>query len=51
MGCSKSSSTREIYSDTSLPQEQEKSQIDCLKLHIKEIDEEQNAKFVEGKKS
>ena len=53
MGRSKSSSKREVYSDTSLSQEtKKKSKINNLNLHIKELEkEEQNPKLVEGKKS
>ena len=41
MGCSKSSSKREVYSDTILPQKQEKSQINNLNLHLKELEKEE----------
>ena len=41
MGCSKSSSKREVYSDTILPQKQEKSQINNLNLHFKELEKEE----------
>ena len=53
MGCSKSSSKREVYSNTILPQEkQEKHQTDNLTLHLKQLEKEQtNSKLVEGKKS
>ena len=53
MGCSKSTSKREIYSSTILPQKkQEKRRIDNLTLHLKQLEKEQKApKLVEGKKS
>ena len=54
MGCSKSSSKREIYSNTILPQKQEKHRIENLTLHLKELEkEEQSSPFpkLEGKKS
>ena len=38
MGCSKSSSKREVYSNTILPQEARKSQIDILTLHLKQLE-------------
>ena len=44
MGCSKSSSKREVYSYTSLPQDQEKSQINNLTLHLKELEKEEQTK-------
>ena len=44
MGCSKSSSKREVYSNTSLPQEQQTSQINNLTLHIKELEKEEQRK-------
>ena len=42
MGQSKSSSKREVYSDTGLPQE--KSQINNLSLHLKELEKEEQTK-------
>ena len=47
MGCSKSSSKREVYRDTIIPQKQEKHRIDSLTLHLKEFEteEEENPKF------
>ena len=44
MGCSKSSSKREVYSNTILPQETNKNhQIDNLTLYLKQLEkEEQN---------
>ena len=53
MGCSKSSSKREIYSNTILPQETRKYRIENLTLHLKQLQkEEQNPpKLIEGKKS
>ena len=44
MGCSKSSSKREVYSYTSLPKKQEKSQINNLTLHLKELEKEEQTK-------
>ena len=44
MGCSKSSSKREVYSNTILPQEQQTSQINNLTLHLKELEKEEQTK-------
>ena len=41
MGRSKSSAKREVYSNTSLPQETGNSQINNLILHLKELEKEQ----------
>ena len=41
MGCSKSSSKREVYSYTSLPKKQEKSQVNNLTLHLKQLEKEE----------
>ena len=51
MGCSKSSSKREVYSNTVLPQE--KHGIDNLTLQLKQLEKEEQKtpKLVEGKKS
>ena len=50
MGCCKSSSKREVYSNTIFPQE--KSQINNITLHQKQPEkEEQNPKLEEEKKS
>ena len=43
MGCSKSSSKREVYSYTSLPQETRKNS-NNLTLHLKELKKEEQAK-------
>ena len=52
MGCSESSSKREVYSNTILPQEIKKHRIDNLTLHLKQLEKEkQKKKLVEGKKS
>ena len=53
MGCKKSSSKREIYSNTILPQKQEKHQIDNLTLHRKQQEKEEQTppKLPKGKKS
>ena len=52
MGHSKSSSKREVYSNTILSQETRKISND-LTLHLKELEKEEqkNPKLVEGKKS
>ena len=49
MGCSKSSSKKEVYSHTILPQKQEKSQINNLTLHLKQLEKEEqtNPKLTE----
>ena len=41
MGCSESSPKREVYSNTTLPQKQEKHQIDNLTLHPKQLEKQQ----------
>ena len=41
MGLSKSSSKREVYSDTIIPQKQEKHRIDSLTLHLKKLEKEE----------
>ena len=41
MGCSKSSSKRDVCSYTSLPQETRKSQTNNLTLHLKELEKEE----------
>ena len=41
MGCSKSSSKREVYRNTILPQETRKSQINNLTLHLKQLEKEE----------
>ena len=43
MGCSKSSSKREVYSYTSLPQETRKIS-NNLSLHLKELEKEEQTK-------
>ena len=43
MGCSKSSSKREVYSNTSLPQKTRKIS-NNLSLHLKELEKEEQAK-------
>ena len=47
MGCSKSSSKREVYSNTILPQETKKHQIDNLTLYLKQLEkgEQKNSKI------
>ena len=51
MGCSKSSSKREFYSNTIVPQET--SQINNLTLHLKQFEKEKQKtpKLAEAKKS
>ena len=46
MGCSKSSSKREVYSNTILPQEmkEKKAQINNLNLHLKQLGKEELTK-------
>ena len=44
MGCSKSSSKREVYSYTAYIKKQEKSQINNLTLHLKELEKEEQTK-------
>ena len=44
MGCSKSSSKREVYSYTSLPQETRKISNKQSKLHLKELKKEEQTK-------
>ena len=54
MGCSKSSSKREVYRNTILPQKtRKKVQINNLNLHVKKLDKEEqkNPKLAEGKNS
>ena len=54
-GSSKSSSKREVYSNTILPQETRKTnRIDNLTLHLKQLEKEEQQKkpkISEGKKS
>ena len=44
MGCSKSSSKREVYSNTRLPKETKKTQINNLTFHLKELEKEEQTK-------
>ena len=41
MGLRKSSSKREVYSNTVIPQKQEKHRIDSLTLHLKQLEKEE----------
>ena len=51
MGHIKSSSNREVYSNTGFLKKQEKSQMNNLTYHLKELGkEEQSAKPAEGRK-
>ena len=49
MGHSKSSSKKELYSHTNLPQETRKIS-NNLPLHLKELEKKKKPKLVEGKK-
>ena len=44
MGCSKRSSKRDVYSKEAYLKKQEKSQINNLTLHLKELEKEEKAK-------
>ena len=44
VGCSKSSSKREVYSSTILPQETRKTWINNLTLHLKQLEKEEQTK-------
>ena len=44
MGCSRNSSKREVYSNSISPQETEKSQINNLTLHLKQLEKEEQRK-------
>ena len=50
MGCSKSNSKREVYSNTSLPQETRKISNKQPTLHLKELDKEQTKLKVSRRK-
>ena len=41
MGFSKNSAKGKVHSNTSLPQEQEKNQINCLTLYLKQLEKEE----------
>ena len=45
MGCSKSSSKREDYSNTNLPQETRNISINKLTLHLKQLEKEEQKNF------
>ena len=53
MGCSKSRSKMEVYSNAILPQETRKTSNRHLTLHLKQLEkaEEEKTKLVEGNKS
>ena len=53
MGFSKNSAKGKVHSNTSLPQETRKNQINNLTLHLKQLEKEEMKipGFVEGKKS
>ena len=44
IGCHKSSAQREIHSNTGLPQNEERSQIDNLTHHLNELEKEEEKK-------
>ena len=50
MECSKSSSQREVYSNTILPQETRKPQIENIFLHVKQLKKEQKIPKVSRRK-
>ena len=50
MGCSKSSLKREFYSNTILPQETRKPQIENIFLHVKQLKKEQKIPKVSRRK-
>ena len=50
MGCSQSSSKREVHSNTILPQETRKSSINNLTLHLKPLEKEQKTPKVRRRK-
>ena len=50
MGWSKSSSKREVYSNISPPQKQEKPQIKNLTLHLKELQKKEQTKHKVGRR-
>ena len=50
MRCSKSSSKREVYSNTILPQETRKPQIENIFLHVKQLKKEQKIPKVSRRK-
>ena len=53
MGCNKSNSKREVYMIKAYLRKQEKSQVNNLTLHLKELEKKNkhNTKLAEGKKS
>ena len=53
MGLSKSSAKRKVHSNTRLPQETRKNQINNLTIHLKQLEKEEmmNPRVIEGKKS
>ena len=50
MGRGKSSSKRDVYNDTSLPQEIRNAQIKNLTLHLKELEKEAQTKSEVGRR-
>ena len=51
MGFSKSSPKRKVYSNTILPQETRKHQIDNLTLHLKQLEKEEEEQQQQEKKT
>ena len=50
MGCSKSSSEREVYSNSISPQEKRETQVNNLTLHLKQLEKEQRKPKVSRRK-
>ena len=50
MGCSKSSSEREVYSNSISPQETRETQVNNLTLHLKQLEKEQRKPKVSRRK-
>ena len=50
MGCSKSNSKKEVYSNTILPQETRKTSNRQLTLHLKQLEKEQNPPKISRRK-
>ena len=44
MGCCKGSAQREVHNNTGLPQKEEKSQINNLTHHLKELEKDEQTK-------
>ena len=50
MGCSKSCTKSEVYSNTSPPQETEKAHVNNLTLHLKQLEREQTRPTISQRK-